>query len=177
MFFYNRIMYNEHGKEGLSLPCHVAALFDVTTWSRGRPLLIASQFPSMRQVWGLPVLVALIFDATRRVSTLLVTSFTHFRCGKEGETLVVTSKPNPPNPGHRYGFRAGDFHSTRTRTCPTHTHLPARVHKPVTGPNCVLNCSQKLGWPWWTMQLTTTPWWRRLLKNFGATIFITSPYL
>ena len=30
------------------------------------------------------------------------------------ETLVVTSKPNPPNPGHGYGFWAGDFHSTRT---------------------------------------------------------------
>ena len=98
MFFYNRIMYDGCGKEGLSLPCHVAALFDAT--SRGRPLLIASQFPSMRQVWGLPVLVALIFDVTRRVSTLLVTSFTHFRHGKEGGTLVVTSKPNPPNPGH-----------------------------------------------------------------------------
>ena len=133
MFFYNRIMYDERGKEGLSLPCHVAALFDAT--SRGRPLLIASQFPLMRQVWGLPVLVALIFDATRRVSTLLITSFTHFRRGKEGEALVVTSKPNPPNPGHGYGFRAGDFHSTRTRTCPTHTHLPARVRKPVMGPS------------------------------------------
>jgi len=100
MFFYNRIMYDERGKEGLSLPCHVAALFDAT--SRGRPLLIALQFPSMRQVWGLPVLVALIFDATRRVYTLLVTSFTHFRCGKEGETLVVTSKPNLPNPSYPY---------------------------------------------------------------------------
>ena len=45
MFFYNIIMYNERDKEGLSLPCHVAALFDVT--SRGRPLLITSQFPLM----------------------------------------------------------------------------------------------------------------------------------
>ena len=95
------------------------------------------EFSSTRQVWGLPVLVALIFDATRRVSTLLVTSFTHFRRGKEGETLVVTLKPNPPNPGHGYGFRAGDFHSTRTRTCPTHTRLPTRVRKPVTGPTAV----------------------------------------
>src|SRR6266545_6194844 len=76
----------------------------------------------------------LIFDATGRVSTLLITSFTHFRHGKEGETLIVTSKPNPPNPGHGYGFWAGDFHSTHTRTRPTHTHLPAWVRKPVTGP-------------------------------------------
>src|SRR6266540_6526924 len=82
----------------------------------------------------------LIFDATGRVSTLLITLFTHFRHGKEGETLVVTSKPNPPNPGHGYGFRVGDFHSTHTRTRPihtyaTHTRLPAQVHKPVMGPS------------------------------------------
>jgi len=41
---------------------------------------------------------------------------------------------NPPNPGHGCGFSVGDFESTRTRTCPTHTRVPARVCKPVTGP-------------------------------------------
>jgi len=42
---------------------------------------------------------------------------------------------NPPNPGHGCGFLVGDFESTRTRTHPTHTWVPARVCKPVTGPN------------------------------------------
>ena len=41
---------------------------------------------------------------------------------------------NPPNPGHGCGFSVGDFESTRTRTRPTHTRVPARVCKPVTGP-------------------------------------------
>jgi len=41
---------------------------------------------------------------------------------------------NPPNPGHGCGFSVGDFESTRTRTRPTHTRVPVRVCKPVTGP-------------------------------------------
>jgi len=42
---------------------------------------------------------------------------------------------NPPNPGQGCGFSVGDFESTRTRTCPTHTRVPVRVCKPMTGPN------------------------------------------
>jgi len=76
-----------------------------------------------------------IFDAARRVSPLLVMSNTHFDVARRVNTLVVTSKPNPPYPGHGYGFWAGDPNSTRTRTRPTRTRLPARVCKPVTNPN------------------------------------------
>src|SRR6266540_4969999 len=68
-----------------------------------------------------------IFDAARRVSPLLVILNTHFDVARRVNTLVVTSKPNPPYPGHRYGFWAGDPHSTRTR-------LPARFCKHVTNP-------------------------------------------
>jgi len=44
----------------------------------------------------------------------------HFDVARRVNTLVVTSKPNLPNPGHGYGFGAGDFHSTRTWHLPTH---------------------------------------------------------
>ena len=42
---------------------------------------------------------------------------------------------NPPNLGHGCGFSAGDFELTHTCTCPTHTQVPARVCKPMTGPS------------------------------------------
>src|SRR6266511_3532089 len=70
-----------------------------------------------------------IFDAARRVSPLLVILNTHFDVARRVNTLIVTSKPNPPYPGHRYGFWAGDPNSSRT-----HTRLPTRVCKPVTNP-------------------------------------------
>jgi len=41
---------------------------------------------------------------------------------------------NPPNLGHGCGFSVGDFESTHTHTRPTHTRVPTRVCKPVTGP-------------------------------------------
>ena len=39
---------------------------------------------------------------------------------------------NPPHPGHRCGFSAGDYEVTRTHTRLTHTQVPTWVHKPVT---------------------------------------------
>src|SRR6266571_3721248 len=41
---------------------------------------------------------------------------------------------NPPNLGHGCGFLVGDFESTCTCTCPTHTWVLMQVCKPVTGP-------------------------------------------
>src|SRR6266545_4590364 len=79
-----------------------------------------------------------IFNAARRVSPLLVMSNTHFDMARRVNTLVVTSKPNPPYPGHGYGFWTGDPNSTRTCTHPTRICLPARVCKPVTNPRGVM---------------------------------------
>ena len=79
-----------------------------------------------------------IFDVARRMSPLLVMLNTHFDVARRVNTLVVTSKPNPPYPGHGYGFWAGDPNSTRTRTRPTRTRLPARICKPVTNPSEVI---------------------------------------
>ncbi len=107
------------------------------TWACFRCLAASSPHSLMLDMKNTPLRHVLrvqhsprpIFDVARRVSPLLVMSNTHFAVARRVNTLVVTSKPNPPYPGHRYGFWAGDPNSTRT-----HTRLPAWVCKPVTNP-------------------------------------------
>src|SRR6266545_1779155 len=90
---------------------------------------------------GFPLLVTLNahFDVPRREFPPPRHVKHPFLCGQEGKTLIVTSKQNLPNLGHRYGFWAGDSHHTHTNICPTHTRLPAWVHKSVTNSKCECN--------------------------------------